>query len=775
MAPISIKAKPSAAAGKRTGRHWLRDPLLWRFILLLAVIASVVIFADPLLRFGRQLWTGIVILFGYGFILVALAALSAIWVIWEKKYRQVAQHWNHVLGGIAYALAVFVILGLIPGDDILRSHSLGGETGKAFVGETARGGILRIIVLALMGTFLVATRPFMAASVAVAYCIVKATAYLLRMSLRGLFGLFGLLISLFKKKPSPLSEEHSFPLSVPEIVPPEPVEELPVRRPAEEKDAAARQKPAAASGDQLKQIRQQAMDFGKKFVQSAPSISPTGWLIPPTDLMDKSAEIEMRPVDNEKRSKMIEDALASYGVEAKVIQINTGPTVTQFGVEPGWDRKFREIKEKDADGNVKVRLEEVSKTRVKVEKINALANDLSMALAASSIRIESPVPGKSIVGIELPNSTMGLVSLRGIVESSPFQKLKAKAKLALALGKGAGGEAVVADLAKMPHLLIAGATGSGKTVCLDGIVACLLLQNTPDEVRFMMIDPKRVELVAFNNIPHLVTPVIVDSEKAVEALRWLNKEMDIRYNKMAAAGARNIEAYNKNRQPETAMPYLVLIVDELADLMMTAGDEVERIICRLAQLARATGIHLVVATQRPSVDVITGLIKANFPTRISFAVTSQVDSRTILDTVGAEKLLGRGDMLFLPTDAAKPKRLQGCYVSDGEIERVVAFWNNQPKKELPSLRPEDLAPQAGSGPQIKGAPPEDPMLDEARALKEKHKNVSASFLQRKLQIGYPRAARLMDLLNKEEEVEAAPGEPPVPPPPPPSPGPEVQP
>ncbi|MBI4334551.1 MAG: DNA translocase FtsK, partial [Chloroflexi bacterium] len=712
------------------------------------------------MRLGLELWRGILTFFGLGVVMVGMAILALIWVVAEKKYRLLARYWNIWLGCIAYALAAFGVLAFFAGEGVLRTASLGGEVGKIIIGgPPSAGGVLPVVALTLMGTFLVATRPFMTATVAVAFAAVKGFAYLFALGLRGLSGLVALAATRLQRQPAALPEEATArepgrAATVPPAAPPE----APAARPGEEKEPAAKQKVAAAP-DQFKQLRQQAVEFGKKFAQSAPVISPTGWLLPPIDVLDKAAEVELRPMDTEKRSKLIEEALASYGVEGKVVQINAGPTVTQFGVEPGWDRKFREIREKDADGNVKIRQEEVSKTRVKVERINALANDLSLALAASSIRIESPVPGKSMIGIEVPNATMGLVSLRGVIESPAFQKLKGKSKLALALGKGAGGEAVVADLARMPHLLIAGATGSGKTVCLNTIITCLLIQNTPDDVRFMMIDPKRVELVSFNNVPHLVTPVIVDNERAVEALRWMNKEMDNRYTRMAAAGARNIEAYNKNRPPETAMPYLILVIDELADLMMTAYDEVERIICRLAQLARATGIHLVVATQRPSVDVITGLIKANFPTRISFAVTSQVDSRTILDGVGAEKLLGRGDMLYLPTDAAKPKRLQGCYVSDGEIERVVGFWNNQPKKGVPSLKVEDLAPQQPGGPQIKGAPPEDPLLDEARALKEKHKNVSASFLQRKLQIGYPRAARLIDLLQQEETP--APGPPPA--------------
>ena len=325
--------------------------------------------------------------------------------------------------------------------------------------------------------------------------------------------------------------------------------------------------------------------------------------------------------------------------------------------------------------------------------------------------------------------------------------------MALALGKGAGGEAIAADLTKMPHLLIAGATGSGKTVCLNTIICCLMMHNTPNDVRFILIDPKRVEMTQYNSIPHLATPVIVDTAKALGALRWLLQEMDGRYQKLAAAGARHIEGYNKNKRSGDRFPYLVLIIDELADLMMAGFDEVESNLCRLAQMARATGIHLVVATQRPSVDVVTGLIKANFPTRISFAVTSQVDSRTILDGAGAEKLLGRGDMLFMPTEAAKPKRLQGCFLSDAEIERLVYFWGSQKKDEPDKLKMETLIATTPSG--TIGGHPRDPLLEQARELARQYDNVSTSFLQRKLHIGYPRAARLMEQLEALLQQEVA--------------------
>ncbi|MBA7692861.1 DNA translocase SpoIIIE [subsurface metagenome] len=513
---------------------------------------------------------------------------------------------------------------------------------------------------------------------------------------------------------------------------------------------------AGAAALTTQELRQVAQEVWKKYGQSSDLVVVDGWRLPPIDILDTTPEIEFSEADNVHRAKIIEDALASYGVETKVVQINAGPTVTQFGVEPGWDRKLRERKERGKNGEVTVTLEEVSKTRVKVDRITSLANDLALALAAPSIRIEAPVPGKSMVGIEVPNTSIGVVSLRGVIESSTYQKQQARSKLALALGKGAGGESITGDLTRMPHLLIAGATGSGKTVCLNAVISCLLLNNTPFDTRFIMIDPKRVELTPYNSIPHLATPVIVDTSKALSTLRWLSQEMDQRYQKLASAGVRNIEGYNKNREGADKLPYMVLVIDELADLMMTSFDEVEHTLCRLAQLARATGIHLVVATQRPSVDVVTGLIKANFPTRISFAVTSQVDSRTILDSTGAEKLLGKGDMLYMPTEAAKPKRLQGCFVSDPEVERLVYFWNSQKEQEAAPIKIEPLVIPATMG--GRGGQQEDPLMDAARELAQEHDHISTSYLQRKLHIGYPRAARIMEQLEEEMGGDAGGGE-----------------
>jgi S-DNA-T family DNA segregation ATPase FtsK/SpoIIIE len=501
--------------------------------------------------------------------------------------------------------------------------------------------------------------------------------------------------------------------------------------------------------------------------ESPPRTTPAagGWQHPPVDLLTPPLEAEAVVPDTDQRAKLIVETLASFGVDARVVQVNQGPTVTQFGVEPGWEVRTRTIVEKDPagrplldkDGRPKTRVEEVSRTRVRVNQVTRLANDLALALAAPSVRIEAPVPGKPMVGIEVPNTNSTVVSLRSVIESATFQKQMAKSLLALALGKGVSGEAVVADLAKMPHLLIAGATGSGKSVCINSIIACLLMHATPEEVRFVMIDPKRVELAAFAEIPHLaLSRVIVDMDEVVGTLGAVIHEMDDRYKKFAALAVRNLEGYNKHPKVTKKLPYWVVIIDELADLMMAAPFEVEKQICRLAQLARATGIHLVVATQRPSVDVITGLIKANFPTRIAFAVTSQVDSRTILDSAGAEKLLGRGDMLYLPTDAAKPRRLQGVWVSETEIERLVDFWTNE---RFRNLKPETYDHLVEEAKAVEEAEHEedDPLLERARELALEHTRISTSMLQRRLRIGYPRAGRLMELLEAEGLVGAAEG------------------
>jgi len=435
--------------------------------------------------------------------------------------------------------------------------------------------------------------------------------------------------------------------------------------------------------------------------------------------------------DARQRSQLIKQTLAEFGIPVEVVSIKEGPTVTQFGVEPG--ELVREM-----------RGGEVLRRRVTVSSILRLSNDLALALAAPSLRIEAPVPGRPYVGIEVPNSAKTTVNLRNILESKDFAKVGSP--LAVALGRDVSGDPVVADLTHMPHLLIAGATGSGKSVCINAIICSLLMNNGPESVQLLMVDPKMVELPGYNGIPHLVGPVITDPTHAAGALAWLMLQMDERYRMFADSGVRNIVEYNqKMARTRGALPCIVLVIDELADLMMTAADDIERQVCRLAQMSRATGIHLVLATQRPSVDVITGLIKANFPARIAFTVTSLIDSRVILDGTGAEKLLGRGDMLFMAPDSPKLARIQGCFVSDKEIDAVVEFWKSG-RGGRGGADMNEPAPWEGM---IGGSAgdEQDEMLEQALRLLETKHTVSTSLLQRQLRIGYPRAARLMEQLE----------------------------
>ncbi|GAB4576440.1 MAG: hypothetical protein Kow0077_32790 [Anaerolineae bacterium] len=509
-----------------------------------------------------------------------------------------------------------------------------------------------------------------------------------------------------------------------------------------------------------------------------PPPKPPEWVLPDfRKILDPASEQRINDEILLERARIIEDTLASFGAPGKVVEVNPGPVITQFGVEPDYI---------EGRGG--------RRTRVKVQAIARLADDLALSLAARSIRIEAPVPGRGFVGIEVPNAEPSLVSLRDIMESPEFDKIDSK--LRIGLGQSVDGTPVVADLTAMPHLLIAGTTGSGKSVCVNAIIACLLMENTPDDLKLIMVDPKRVELTGYNGIPHLVAPVVVELERIVGVLKWVTREMDDRYRKFNERGARNIVAYNKMLLPgESPLPYLVVIVDELADLMMLAPDETERVLTRLAQMARATGIHLIISTQRPSVDVVTGLIKANFPARVAFAVASSVDSRVILDQPGAERLLGRGDMLFQAPDAAAPVRLQGVYVSDEELNRLVSHWKGlRPVDSVPaspprldsSLTPSSPTARIGTIQSRKekygepvGAPSPtssenfwdrvapkpstssrdgsdvDELYDEAVAVVRQLKKASVSLLQRQLRIGYTRAARLIDVMEENGVVGPA--------------------
>lgn len=437
---------------------------------------------------------------------------------------------------------------------------------------------------------------------------------------------------------------------------------------------------------------------------------------PPISLLQKSSSRQNNLNEKEllNNAQILEKTLESFGIQAKVVQVSCGPVVTRYEVQPS--------------------------PGIKVSRIVNLADDIALSLAVPDVRIEAPIPGKAAIGIEVPNKEVSKVYFRDIIESPEFKN--SPSKLTVALGKDIAGKPVAADLAQMPHLLIAGATGSGKSVCINTIITSILYKASPDEVKLLLVDPKVVELTTYNGIPHLIAPVVTDPKKAASALHWMVAEMERRYKLFAKEGVREINRYNEVSQEK--LPKVLVIIDELADLMMVSPKEVEESICRLAQMARAAGIHLVVATQRPSVDVITGLIKANIPSRISFAVSSQVDSRTILDMAGAEKLLGKGDMLFFPVGAAKPIRVQGAFLSEKEVEKVVTFVKNQMEPNYEKNLSDFEVEKPLNSEEVL-----DELFKEALSVVIENGQASASLLQRKLRIGYARAARLIDQMEEK--------------------------
>jgi S-DNA-T family DNA segregation ATPase FtsK/SpoIIIE len=457
------------------------------------------------------------------------------------------------------------------------------------------------------------------------------------------------------------------------------------------------------------------------------------WELPTLDLLADAPESSAAQMDLTAKGQRIRETMAHFGIGVKVARIQEGPVVTQYAleVEPG----------------------------IKLSRIEGLQDNLALALAARSIRIEAPIPGEPYVGIEIPNSAFDLVTLKEVLASRPHGEVAKRSKLAFALGQDVAGQPFSADLSKMPHLLIAGATGSGKSVCVNAIIGSFLMSATPTEVKLILIDPKRVELAQYKGIPHLKTDVIVEPDRAVNALKWTVGTMESRYAEFAARGVRNINGYNEAlRAGQPRMPYIVIVIDELADLMMVSAYEVEATITRIAQLARATGIHLVIATQRPSVQVITGLIKANVPSRIAFAMTSGVDSRTILDATGAEDLLGRGDMLYQPIDAPRAVRLQGVLVTDPEIEALARHWRAQGGAQYdPAVTAPRREGRAGGRPGEDEADDADALLSQAVDIVRRSDKASASLLQRRLRIGYARAARILDQMEDRGIVGPADG------------------
>lgn len=458
---------------------------------------------------------------------------------------------------------------------------------------------------------------------------------------------------------------------------------------------------------------------GKEEFEVLPVKDDSSWIYPDVNLFE-AMSTHPDAGDIKRSASIIQKTLQNFSIEVMMSDVNVGPTVTQYTLKP--------------------------QEGIKLSKITTLDRDLALSLAAHPIRIEAPIPGKSLVGIEIPNAKSAIVRMRDILESETFKSKKTS--LAAILGLDVAGQPQIADIAKMPHLLIAGSTGSGKSVCINSILLSLLYQNSPRQLRLILVDPKRVELSQYNNVPHLLAPVIVDPEKTVSALKWTVAEMERRYQILQEVGKRNIEEYNSSKGKDV-MPYFVIVIDELADLMAVAASEVEGLIVRLAQMARAVGIHLILATQRPSVNVITGLIKANITTRIAFSVASQTDSRTILDQGGAEKLLGRGDMLFVSAEISKPKRIQGVFVSEKEVRNITDFIKD---KEEPQFDDEVLAQGKRSTRSGDFDVPDDDLFLDACEIVIRSGKASASLLQRRLRIGYARAARLLDLLEERDVI-----------------------
>jgi len=772
-------AAPALPDISTVARGVLRPEVLGTILVVLAVASIPYLvpltgvvgeFRDLLVQaFGLHVFTLIVLLAGAGVLLAT------------KRADLLGRHARHIAGMLALLVFLAGLLGLwqpatrVGGVDFAEV-SAGGDAGRALTSNVY--ATLAWLGLLVAGFALLWPRTARAVATNAPRVLWETLRWLWDLGLHRRLGhalaaVPGVLARLNRRPDAPVVE-----LEVPEAAP-----KRAKRKPAEtdavialEADAgteipevavapAPRRRTKPVEEDlEAKPAAQLLMDMETPVGEWRESAD--GWQIPPMKMLAPQPAETDRTVDNGIRARLIEQTLSSFGVDAKVVEINTGPTVTQFGLEPGWDVKTKAVVERDAAGAIVVDPSgaprtndvEIARTRIRVNRITALQNDLALALAAPALRIEAPVPGKAMVGIEVPNGTTSVVTLRQVMESAAFKNLAEKGALPIALGAGVSGDAVVADLAKMPHLLIAGATGAGKSVGLNSIIACLLMNFSPEQLRFVMVDPKRVEMTAYQPIPHLAfSEIVVEMDRVVGTLQAVINEMETRYRRFAQVGVRNIERYNEKEARK--LPYWVVIIDELADLMLAAPFQVEHQLVRLAQLARATGIHLIVATQRPSVDVITGLIKANFPTRIAFAVSSMVDSRTILDQGGAEKLLGKGDMLFLAPDAQKPKRVQGVYVKDDEIEAIVSFWTQDRFKKLVPEKYDAMLEQAldqaiSMGPDGSTPPDaaDDPMIQRAMDVAKGSKSLSTSMLQRKLGIGYPRAARLMDLLEERGVV-----------------------
>ena len=711
-----MRRSPVAASN---GKLWSRVFLALDVAFLAAVLAVGIAFYWYYPDAWERAYTGL----GYGWVAVlgwAAAALLAV----RYRPRWLYRFWNLWLAGAGAALLAVGALSFFEADyGPLVFVGLGGRWAGAAMGESAVGGVIRLIPLALITLLLIHPRAvgkgywlgltyagkglwYGAAGLAKGIAIVANGVYsgVARLSSKETRPQWiGSAASLPVRLYSALFRHRS--TAPPPIAPAATAEAAP---PAESSEAVAAPSSAPLSAN------------GSK------------WKLPSMDLLSPA---EVHSTDEKPLREMGENirrALADHGVSVEVADIKAGPRIVRYGLLPGWVEKRGSGK--DGSG-------EPERSRVRVHSILAREKDLSLAISTPNLRFE-PVPGEALLGLEVPTPTPSKVTMREVMDSQDFRKIANKNGLPIALGADAGGDSVSLDLAGLPHMMIAGATGSGKSVCINSIVASMLLTKPPDQLRMLMVDPKQVELTPFNGIPHLVLPVITDVDDVSPMLRGLIREMTRRYKSMADMGTRNISGYNaKSKEP---MPYLVLIVDELADLMLVGGFEIEQSLVRLAQLGRAAGIHLVLATQRPSVKVVTGLLKANIPTRVAFAVASQVDARVILDSVGAEKLLGKGDMLLVNNDSPKPRRVQGTLVLDDEIEKLVDYWLEQKGPPLPDVNLEDDEEDAEFADNV-----DESLVDKARELALRNPNLTSSALERRLKIGGSRAEQIVEVLEDE--------------------------
>lgn len=657
---------------------------------------------------GKYIKLGLENLFGYGAIMVPLFLLA-----WSAHLGIIKKPWSSRMWGVTLLLlAALMVEGLYR----IPSGLTPLQAGLRGLGGGYLGGGLAFFVQKMVGnagSVILMTLGFLTGFLLI---IDKPVAYISDVIIKGFKKLAGFLNTVMfyenddrnKGKPSEITE----PVIINPII-----EQVPVERNIDEI-------PAVGAGDQPSEKVEKGTESEDYPFRMAPArtVSSQKYEKPVLEMLsDISSERTIDKKNIKESISVLEDTFSSFGIKAKVNQVSCGPAVTRYEITPG--------------------------AGVKISRIISLTDDLQLNLAAPGIRIEAPIPGKAAVGIEVPNRKILSVGLKSLLTSPAFKKLQTP--LAFVLGEDISGNPVVSRLSDMPHLLIAGSTGSGKSVCLNCIIMSFLYNSTPDELKMVFIDPKMVELTVYNGIPHLMTPVVTDPKKASVILRWMVREMEKRYQAFAATGARDIQRYNQ--VAEEKLPYIVIVIDELADLMMVAPVEVEDSICRLAQMARAAGMHLIVATQRPSVDVVTGVIKANIPSRIAFAVSSQADSRTILDCGGAEKLLGKGDMLFFPVGAVKPFRVQGGFVSDRDIEQTVVFIKEQ---QTESTSDEEMQNLELSLSEVEQEEEDDLFWDAVRVFVDS-KKASVSLLQRRLRVGYARAARLVDMMEERGLISEA--------------------